>query len=147
MTQSSFRTVERELDIEAISLLSRDGEKAAKKAVAKDFWKQATPLYAEWIESLNRHWGFIPNEVQKKQAFNILETMNLSPLDRRTYDRLRLVAIERGVFPDNLLTADELLGRELEDFRKHNPMASSREERGWIVRRSRELGLGSHENI
>lgn len=130
---------ESKIDPESWDSSSREGLSLERKLTDRKFWKAASPLFHEWIQSLYTHWNFVPSEEQKKQAFNLIEPLNLNPHDRRTYDVLRRAAIARGIFPPELLTNDEILQRELEEFRVNNPTASPREERIWFTRRSKEI--------
>ena len=102
------------------------------------------PLYSEWIASLEQHWGFVPTEQQRRQALELIATLNLDPTRRESYDKVRRAAIKQGVFPETLVTREELLQQEMEVFTQFNPTASPREERAWILKRSRELGIAQN---
>lgn len=116
-------------------------EVTERKDVDKKFWGAAQPLYLEWIASLNQHWGFVPTEQQRSDALRLIETLNLDPTRRESYDKVRRAAIKHGILPETLVTAEELLNEELERFTQFNPTATPREERAWILKRSRELGI------
>jgi len=94
--------------------------------------EECRTLFQQWLQSLYDYWQFVPTEQQKSSACEQAERLNLSLADRRSYDPLRLHLGKQGVFP-LMLTAEEQVSFEYQQWRTENPNASEREQRQQLV--------------
>lgn len=116
-----------------------EGRELEKHIVREAYRDISTPLFYEWCTSLANGFGFYVTEQQQEEALNVFRERNFSLLDRRSYDRVRLILVHRGVFPDWVRTPDEKLSDEIEAAGD----ISSYEGKRRIVARIAELQRGS----
>jgi len=77
---------------------------------------EARPNAAEWIADLEQKHGIVMNDESCEAAFKLFRDHNWSYLDRRNFDRCRVLLVKQGVFPATALTEDEKISIELQDI-------------------------------
>ena len=93
-----------------------------REQVEADFQAQYFPLYADWLASMKKAWGFTPSQTQQRYALDVINETGMSPLLHATYDEVRRICCRRNVFPP-MLTADELLAEQLNNTDLSNPQS------------------------
>lgn len=107
---------EPEVDIEAIDTSTREGQAIAKHQVTKEvFTNEARPIWQAWRESLLDNFGYVMDENVQRHAYQTFTDLNLSFLDRRSYDRVRLILVGQGLMPETCLTPEDKLARSIEN--------------------------------
>jgi len=102
-------------DIEGLDTVSREGLKQSRKIVEEIAAYEQAPMVIEWLDSLKNNFnGFVPTPPQLKTVQNWFQRNNRSFADRRNYDAARRAMVAQGLWPERLLTPEDLLAREIE---------------------------------
>jgi hypothetical protein len=87
-----------------------------KAAGEKALSLEARPNATEWIADLEQKHGIVMNDESCEAAFKLFRDHNWSYLDRRNFDRCRVLLVKQGIFPATALTEDEKISIELQDI-------------------------------
>lgn len=92
-----------------------------------DMLDEMFPIAKEWAESLRQKFGYVITEADRELIFGtdsksalaerrgLFYILNLNPLDRRSYDKIRRYMCDRGYWnSEQLLDADETFSRAIE---------------------------------
>jgi len=91
-----------------------------REVAEKEYLEESRSLMSLWEKSLKATWGLVLSDLQRTEAVVTLERLNLSPMERSSWDAVRLSLVRRQVIPD-CRTADE----KLNDFIEQLPDISS----------------------
>jgi hypothetical protein len=72
------------------------------------------PIFLEWLDSMEKHFGFVSTEAQRKAALRYMQEHNYSFTHGPHYDATRRALGKIGIFP-LMLTEDERLAERLEN--------------------------------
>lgn len=101
--------------LDALPSWTEEGERLCRQIVHKHYFaKEAHPIWAEWVASVEKNFGHKLSEDEQRQAFDFFRDRNLSYLSRRNFDRCRVALVNCGVLPPSCLTEEEQLVQEIE---------------------------------
>jgi hypothetical protein len=87
----------------------------SKEAVSDDYFVNVVgPLWKLWLGSLAQNFGLYVTEPQQRIAYDTFVAKGYSFHDRRSYDKVRLSMIARGIWPTSARTPDEALSVEID---------------------------------
>jgi hypothetical protein len=95
-------------DFESIDTSSRDGSRRAKNLAENLYIEEFLPLARQWVQSLEKHYGFTPSSEDMRRVSDFIAKRNLSRLAPATYDAARIFMCDAGYWnADKCLTETE----------------------------------------
>ena len=101
-------------DFESIDTTTRDGSRRAKNLAENLYVEEMLPIATQWVESIQKHYGFSPTSEDLRRVSNWIERNNLNRLAHSTYDSARKWLVASGYWPETCLMETEKFRLELE---------------------------------
>ena len=117
--------------LDSISTLTREGNAAAKRIVEQEVYgkdSEDSLLWKDWLTSLANNFKFYPTAEQQKLAIDVFMKLNLSFRQPKSYDFVRRYLGRQGSWP-LMLSPEEKLDDQIENWRTEHPTSSQYEER------------------
>jgi hypothetical protein len=128
--EESFDSLLNRLDTE-----SRSGRAVLKDAAEAEKFKEASPMFNEWLDHLLKDYNFVPTAEDKKYVvLTLFPRNNWSLTHGENWNKARRAMVNAGRWPSSMLTADERNAIDMENTNYSSDYATNRE----VKRRLRE---------
>jgi hypothetical protein len=88
--------------------ITPESDQKLKMAVAAGVTSEGAAVLGQWVQHLMKDYGYVPTPEAENEIVNWFRRENRSWLDARSYDDCRRGMVRLGVFPNTMMTTQEV---------------------------------------